>query len=372
MPQLDSLRALAFFGVAASHWVPGNPLAFAGGTGVQLFFVLSGFLITGILLEYRRLQESDASLTARAALRTFYIRRFFRIFPLYYGVIAATLILNIGPIRELWPWHVCYASNFLYGLHKPGPDDPFTHFWSLGVEEQFYLIWPFLIFFLRPITLQRLIITLILIAPLCRIGMEMAFPELHRVNYFPISCGDSLGLGACLAVATRDGFFGASGSQVARRIGILGLLGALASAALIPVAGNALAVQMGHTFVVLFFGWLVFGAAQGFGGWFGALLNRPELRFLGKISYGLYVFHHFFTLSHVRTFLGLLGLPPEWSEHVVVQFVVRLFFTVLLAAISWYLYEKPLNNLKRHFTIAKELKESHNKAIEGVAEGARS
>src|SRR5205807_2351788 len=117
-------------------------------------------------------------------------------------------------------------------------------------------------------------------------------------------------------------FFGASASQVSRRIGILGVVGSLASAALIPLAGKAVAVQIGHTFVVLFFGWLVFGAAKGFRGWFGTLLNRPELQFLGKISYGLYVFHHFFTPSHVRSFRGLLGLPPEWSENLLVQFLV--------------------------------------------------
>src|SRR5262245_45608829 len=141
MPQLDSLRALAFFGVAVSHWLMAEfPLATLGGTGVQLFFVLSGFLITGILLDYRRAQESNTRLSAGSVLRTFYARRFLRIFPLFYGVIAVAVVLNTGPIRELWPWHALYASNFLYAANHPTAGDPFTHFWSLAVEEQFYFV----------------------------------------------------------------------------------------------------------------------------------------------------------------------------------------------------------------------------------------
>ena len=142
MPQLDALRALAFVGVAVSHWSP-NFLAgiVPWGTGVQLFFVLSGFLITGILLRSR---PADLGISMPTALRVFYVRRCLRIFPLYYGVLALCLLFAIGPIATTWPWHVSYLSNLFYARqgHASPVEDPFLHLWSLSVEEQFYLLWP--------------------------------------------------------------------------------------------------------------------------------------------------------------------------------------------------------------------------------------
>jgi peptidoglycan/LPS O-acetylase OafA/YrhL len=321
---------------------------------VQLFFVLSGFLITGILLDYRQACERNTDLTAGAALRTFYVRRFLRIFPLYYGVIAATALLNIGPIRELWPWHVCYTSNFLYGIHAPLPGDPFTHFWSLGVEEQFYLLWPFLIFFLPLERLKWLILILIVSAPAFRIAMHSAFPEFNRVNYFPVSCCDSLGIGAGLACAWRKKAFRASAAAIANRIALVGIGGGMAVAGLIAWRGSNFSLQtIGHTCLVLVFGWLVFGAAQGFSGWFGAFLNRPELRYLGKISYGLYVYHNFFTRVSFAGFFATLGLPATWSNSILLNSFVRLICTIFLASASWSLFEHPFNSLKRYFTLSR-------------------
>jgi peptidoglycan/LPS O-acetylase OafA/YrhL len=358
MPQLDSLRALAFLGVAASHWFSGeNAITLFGGTGVQLFFVLSGFLITGILLDYRRMQESSGCLSAGSALRTFYARRFLRILPLYYGVIVVAAILNVGPIRTFWPWHAGYVPNFLYAIHKPSPGDPFTHFWSLGVEEQFYFIWPFLIFFASFRSLKWWITVLIVTAPFFRIGMEYAFPQLHRVNYLPLSCGDSLGVGACLAFASRKGtFFKWTPSALARVFGNLGLVGGLLTGGLMLMTGDVFWVRsIGHSFLIFFYGWLVFRAAVGFRGLTGEVLMRAELRFLGKISYGLYVFHHFFTFVNFRGFLENVGLPARIAENVFGQSLMRLIVTILLAIASWYLYENPLNKLKRHFSLRRKL-----------------
>ena len=364
MPQLDSLRALAFLGVAASHWLSKNsPLVVLGGTGVQLFFVLSGFLITGILLDYRRIKEGNASLSAGSALRTFYTRRFLRIFPLYYGVIIVAAILNVGPIRTLWPWHAAYVPNFLYGIYRPSPGDPFTHFWSLGVEEQFYFVWPFLVFFAPVKSLKWWIVALIVSAPVFRVGMEYAFPEFHRVNYFSLSCGDSLGVGACLAFASRMGvFLKWEPSGLARVMGVLGLTGGILSGVLMLIAGDVFwLLTMGHTFLIFLYGWIVFGAARGFGGLIGGVLMLPGLRFLGKISYGLYVFHHFFTYVSFRGFLEKLGLPLRVAEDALAQSLARLAVTIILAVTSWYLYESPLNNLKRYFTLRKKLAEARGR-----------
>jgi peptidoglycan/LPS O-acetylase OafA/YrhL len=227
----------------------------------------------------------------------------------------------------------------------------------LAVEEQFYLLWPFLVFFLPRPVLKRLIFILIFLAPAFRLVMEGAFPHLHRVNYLPLSCGDSLGVGACLAFALRnETFFRAPASTIARHMGIVGLSGGIVMTILILLHGRTFRLEtIGHTFLVFGFGWLVFGAARGFRGPLGQVLDRRELQFLGKISYGLYVFHHFFTYQNFRSLFDLAGLPSHWTENVVVVSVVRLVLTILLAAASWYLYEKPLNNLKRFFTLSNTL-----------------
>jgi peptidoglycan/LPS O-acetylase OafA/YrhL len=117
-------------------------------------------------------------------------------------------------------------------------------------------------------------------------------------------------------------------------------------------------LSLGHTFLIFFYGWLVFGAAVGFRGVIGDVLMRPELRFLGKISYGLYVFHHFFTFVSFRGFLENVGFPTGIADNIFAQSLVRLIMTILLAVTSWYLYENPLNNLKRHFSLRRKLREA--------------
>ncbi len=352
MPQLDSLRALAFFGVAASHWLKAEiPFATVGGTGVQLFFVLSGFLITGILLDYRRTVDGTSGVRARSALKTFYARRVLRIFPLFFGVIAVTALLNVGPIRELWPWHVFFGSNFLYAMNPPGAGDPFTHFWSLAVEEQFYLVWPALVLLLPLVALRRVILILIVLGPVFRIVMEQAFPEMHRVNYLPLSCGDALGVGALLGLTSRgETHFRISGAHLARNLGVIGIAGGIGMTCLLLTLGNHFWIEtIGHTFLVLAFGWLVFRAANGFGGPIGTVLNLRPLRYLGAISYGLYVIHNFFTNTDFRNVCRSVGMPQEWGDNTIVKNVLRTIFTLLLAMASWHLYEKPLNGLKRYF-----------------------
>lgn len=142
MPHLDGLRAFAVGLVIYSHWMPGHyqfKLPW-GSAGVQLFFVLSGFLITGILLRCR------TSVARLSALRAFYVRRILRIFPLFYCVLLLAYVLNIEPVRETVFWHLPYLSNF-YFFSIGRWDGDISHFWSLAVEEQFYLFWPAIVMF---------------------------------------------------------------------------------------------------------------------------------------------------------------------------------------------------------------------------------
>ncbi len=141
--QLDGLRALSVAAVAWSHWraywfressVPWAEF------GVETFFVISGFLITGILLDNR--SESSKPFV----LRQFYARRFLRIFPLFYATLVIGFVLRADSLRQTLFWHAGYLSNIYFYLW--GWCGQLSHFWSLAVEEQFYLFWPLLMIFL--------------------------------------------------------------------------------------------------------------------------------------------------------------------------------------------------------------------------------
>jgi peptidoglycan/LPS O-acetylase OafA/YrhL len=149
IPQLDLLRAIAVTLVIISHWLPGshvlNRYTPNGMLGVVIFFVLSGYLITRILLSLR-VKSRQGLLLKGKAVRNFYVRRALRIVPLYFAVLGIVTALDVGSFRENWAWHWTYLSNIYFYFH-PG-DISGYHIWTLSVEEQFYLVWPLIILFM--------------------------------------------------------------------------------------------------------------------------------------------------------------------------------------------------------------------------------
>ena len=353
-PALDGLRAVATLAVFLSHFFPERSLvhrAFHWGRfGVMLFFVLSGFLITGLLLRGRDEVDGGRS-TWPAVFRAFVARRALRIAPIYYLVILLGWWVGYGPIANLLPFHLTYTGNIaLTYFHKPLAQA--THLWSLCVEEQFYLLWPFVIL-LAPAK-RLLLISLGLVA--FSFAYEVvgtlngrSFEQTHLVLQ---GCMDALGLGAVLAIFVhRDAgsgrlaarlsywccvfgaplFFFAQGFRY--QVGIpatdrieyrlpsdLGL-------ALLSTAAVYLATTTGPSIV-------------------RRALEVAPLRFLGRISYGMYLYH---------LFLIPIGRAAarryEWPELARgwTMFFVYGAITIILATISWYLIEAPINAQKRRF-----------------------
>ncbi|MEO5959741.1 MAG: acyltransferase [Opitutaceae bacterium] len=347
MPQLDGLRAVAFVWVAVSHWTPHFlSKALPWGTGVQLFFVLSGFLITGILL---RARPADLGISLASALKVFYARRMLRIFPLYYGVLALCLLFAVEPIFQTWPWHVSYLSNFYYTWHPHGADvsDPFLHLWSLSVEEQFYLLWPLVVLVASPRVLPGILIASIVGSTVFRVSIAHLAPGLASIRYLTPSCLDALAVGGLIAYAKHTA--GPTGVRKIARVFLwLGLAGlVLAIWGLSPLVGQGDATRVGHTFLVIVYGALVAQGALGFGGITGQFLRFQPVLYLGKISYGLYVYHYFAPLILVRLAKPFGWDPGLWPRAAVV--LAYSGFTLLAAMASWHLYEFPINRLKRHF-----------------------
>lgn len=320
-PEIDSLRALAVIAVMLSHWVPSFPRPLNWGlAGVFVFFVISGYVITRGLLK----EKAAGGINIPA----FYWRRAVRIWPVYY--------LSIAFIYFVWPgftsggvlWHVFFLSSILSSIK--GQFLFPIHFWSLSVEELFYLFWP-LLMLLPDRHLGKICIAMLVVSPLSRWYFA---DQLHNfpASYFaPTGNLDCLAAGAMLAMAEHRG------KAIPNWIGIAGVL-MLASLAFASRAGLHTAGDwpMATSFAAIS-AWLIC--------WLGrtpsaaAITCIPALQYIGKISYGIYIYHLLVGDYILRT---MVGKQSPW-----VFAIVSMAATVAIASVSWLLIEKPLLALKR-------------------------
>lgn len=325
-----------------------SAITVTGWIGVQLFFVLSGFLITGILMDARG---------SPRFFRTFYLRRTLRIFPLYYIFLAAAFLLvplaaelpswSATAHRNQW-WYWLYASNWGSPL---GHDVPgLSHFWSLAVEEQFYVVWPLVVFLLSGRALIGLCVTIIVTAPLARwILHTFAMPVLASYE-FTFARWDALAFGAVLAIVLRDG---AGRAWLARRAGPLAAT-ALAALGLLVLVERGfheddVAVQIaGQSLVAALFAWVIYASSAPVAGGVRAGLSAPWLRFLGKYSYAIYVFHY--PIHRIGSYYfsdAVNGADTNWRLLRLAGYVGAVAATSIVAAVlSWRLLEKPFLDLK--------------------------
>ncbi|MGC1784823.1 MAG: acyltransferase [Acidobacteriaceae bacterium] len=370
LPALDGLRGLAILLVLVSHLMLFNDktgsrwgdslsaLRGLGWTGVDLFFVLSGFLITGIL--YDTLHDSHY-------FRSFYMRRFLRIFPLYYGFLFFMMLLSHW---QHFAWGgrqyvlLTYTQNtglwFPVTDFHPGVWADLDHFWSLAVEEQFYLFWPLLVFLVRG---RRRLIALALglsgVALLLRIVMYLHGASPLLIFMLTPCRMDTLLLGGCMALVLRG-----DAGWVPRRW----LMPIAATAAAIIVAYTLwnLGHDMRNGFFGSTFGYLVIAI-----GCVALLLASIDpaslahrvfqwrfLRMLGKYSYGIYVLHIFVGHLFANLVSRVLGMSlrnflalhlHSRSLAVVVEFCLTAAIVIFATYLSYNLYEVHFLRLKRYF-----------------------
>ena len=206
MPQLDALRAFAVFGVFATHFLPkehwANAYVDLGNLGVKLFFVLSGFLIAGTLYQARDQIDAGRLTTGRAILN-FYARRFLRLFPAYYLYILMGAFLLPGFVEHVW-WFIAYAANFLFAWQPRTYVTYMPHFWTLAIEEQFYLFMPFVMILLRRQWLIAAAMAMVLLGPAFRLaGLACRF-DVFQVNMMMPAHLDTLGMGVLLSAITTQ------------------------------------------------------------------------------------------------------------------------------------------------------------------------
>ena len=351
--QLDALRFFAVMGVLFVHlWQPSSDTPIVGDVdwanlGVKLFWVLSGFLITGILIGGRELGERDSQ-GRLFFMRQFYIRRFLRIFPVCYAVLIALIVVNAAQVREVWPWLFAYGTN-IYTWHYLAFPATVPHFWTLAVEEQFYLVWPFVMLFLPRRWLVPFLLALCCLGPAWRLYASFHYsPQDWDAAYtFTGGVVDFLAIGALLAIAAHAAH---SKDKLQRMLNRVVLpIGIVIYVSLFWVSRSLdhhapLALQ--GTGAALIFCWLIYSASRGFRGPFGRLLEWRPIVYLGKISYGIYIYHFLVPLAFaaVATHFGF-----GYEDSGFVNFVAASLVTFGLAALSWHLFERPINGLKRHF-----------------------
>ena len=345
MPQLDGLRGMAVLMVFVSHWIPwayqfGLPW---GNFGVDLFFVLSGFLITQILLEGRRCIEEGQSLFL--TLRQFFIRRTLRIFPLYYTFLIAYGATSQNLVNELTPWLWTYTLNLFRVLVNSDWGGPISHLWSLAVEEQFYLVWPWVILLTPRRFLLPVLLLSVLVGPATKITLAMNGVSDRASRVFTLSCRDTLALGGVLAYGvSKWGLQAVVRSRATDMLLWIGLPTFFSGMGLrFADAASSWPMILELSGETLLCGWTVLRAAQGFGGPMGYVLGSPLLVYLGRISYGLYVLHKPIPMILEKFGIGLNGIP------LAAHFALYTGVAILMASLSWHLFEKPINALKGYF-----------------------
>jgi peptidoglycan/LPS O-acetylase OafA/YrhL len=353
MPQLDALRFFAVLGVIIVHnWQPSAHTLIVGQVdwaelGVRLFFVLSGFLITGILIGGRDLADLHQG-RRLFFVRQFYIRRFLRIFPVYYAVLVVLILAGVGGILHLSPWLFSYTTN-IYVWHYLAFPYAVPHFWTLAVEEQFYLIWPWAMLFLPRRWLVPFLLSLCCLGPVWRLYASFHYSpsEWNAAYTFTLGVVDFLAIGAVLAIAANAD---RSGERLQRILTFVVLpIGAVIYVSLFWVSHTVdhhAPLALEDTGAALIFCWLIGGASRGFAGLPGRLLGWRPIVYLGKISYGIYIYHFLVPLAFTE---AAKRSSFDYENSGFVNFIVTSVVTFGVAALSWHLFERPINGLKRHF-----------------------
>ncbi|WP_179415834.1 acyltransferase family protein [Mucilaginibacter sp. E4BP6] len=370
---LDGLRGMAVLFVMIyhfnfidkiSHTVPDNIFNYiisAGWIGVDLFFVLSGFLITGILISNKGKSNYFIS---------FYYRRTLRIFPLYYlylillfvffypfivSRVDAVEVQKIHFTQSIQVWFWTYLSNIKQGIDGTFSTAGSSHLWSLAIEEQFYLIWPFIVFITSVKQLKNISIIVIILSLLLRIYLYFIGWSAQSIYIFTFTRIDSLAFGSLIATLIRSGYV------IPYKKFTYVFYGLLICLLIIfcffdtdyhrsPIIYLFSFTLLGATFGVLV---LLLQSSDSFKFPLKSIFLKRGLVFLGKYSYALYIFHPFVRFALAK----VMGRPKLfYNSEILWQlffFALCFLLSIIIAQLSWHLYEKHFLKLKDRFFLKR-------------------
>jgi peptidoglycan/LPS O-acetylase OafA/YrhL len=290
---------------------------------VTLFFVVSAYLMTRLLL------NGVGGNHPLVTIRNFYIRRELRLLPALFALLAVVWLFDIADARSSIWWHLLQLTNVYFYLYNTWEPWVLDHLWSLSVLEQFCLIWAPLVILLPRRALIVTLWALVAVGVLYRM-LSGADPETPHT--LPFEWADAMAAGALIAVHYREGLpppWIASGWVLAAALVLL----------VLPFAFTTYSSQLYQLQLTVACVAMLMGALRGYSGWLGSLLSSRAIGYVGKLSYGVFMYHllAWLVLSH----LGL-ALEVGWST-----FAIVLSVSLVLAAVSYHLYELPIARLKR-------------------------
>jgi len=371
IPQLDGIRGLAILMVLLWHCLAGYldlnrewslwvlRVLNLAWTGVDLFFVLSGFLIGGIMLDYGR---------ASNFLPVFYLRRALRIVPIYYLLLLSFMVARWAGLPERYPElgkffspgpplvaYFAFVQNFFFAAAGQGGPEWLSVTWSLAVEEQFYLCLPVVIFLVPRARLGLVLASLVLATPLLRIMLFDLPPRPGYADYLLMPArADALLLGVLGAWLMRQPAIRTWLEQ--HRAVVYGLLGLLAAGMVVlhQAYVGYIAFSMmagGYTWIALFYFWLILTAVTEQRGPVAFLTRRSSLRYLGRISYCVYLIHLVVPPLAHAVLLRQAPVLRSWTDAAVT--VAAVAVTLGLADVSWRFFESRLvawgHSFRYHF-----------------------
>jgi peptidoglycan/LPS O-acetylase OafA/YrhL len=353
-PALDGLRGIAILMVVIFHNFGFINYFFFGWLGVDLFFVLSGLLITEILLK---------TCNKPNYLRNFFLRRILRIFPLYYLLLVICLIIlpllpslkdsmQYYTTHQWWFW--LYLQNWLYILHPPERDNLLLHLWSVAVEEQFYLIWPFAILFIKNRkVLLSIVITLLIAIMATRSLLWITNTEgLQYFNLYIFTRIDGICLGCALALIRniKPDFIQKYTALLVSFFAALNFFFFFVNR--VHDFSFPYYPFIGYTTFAILFTILVNECASGNKGWITVIFSSSILRFFGKISYGFYIIHwpiYKLTNEKFKEYLSNTAIGNNISTMVLSAFLATCL-AFALSVLSFYFFENRFLHLKNRFT----------------------
>jgi peptidoglycan/LPS O-acetylase OafA/YrhL len=340
---LNGLRAIAVICVIIAHWFPANhifkilPL---GSIGVDIFFVLSGFLISRILFNTKE-SIGETFKEKIDAIKGFIIRRTLRIFPIYYLLLLVLYFTNGPEVKQGFLYYLTYTSNYFF-YNTQNWHGMMAHLWSLAVEEQFYLVWPLLLLFI----LRKHILKLLLIV----IVISCIYPYYNRVywaNILTISCVSAFGLGALLAYIEvykpsfehqfkkliKYAFFPLI-ALVFFQYTVLNAGGFPTRIIMSLITLNCIRICLESNPKNILF----------------VILNTRVLNFIGMISYGIYLYHCPLP-SYWRRFFRMFKIESPFDHSGVnyYELSAQFLLLILIAYLSWIIVEKPILKFKKSF-----------------------
>lgn len=327
------------------HWRPeGWARVFPFEIFLFFFLVMTGYLITGSLLRERDRSEGGAGPWRMEAMRVYQIRRGLRILAPYYAALALAFLLGCADLRAAPWWYLLHGSNLHMATLADWPDGT-NHFWSLSMQQQFYLIWPFVIWFLPRKLLVWALVAFTAMGPLARWNHGFLAQWFARPEVLTPACFDYFGTGGLLALAVHRGMRldhrGLRGIATAGFAGYLAIFGA--NAAGIPTPGF---LSFQQTLLSVALCGFIAAASIGFSGPAGRLLLHPALQRVGALSYGVYLFHNLAPLVAGKPFWFLWGPSFTGWFWDFVRIALYAAFTWLLALASWRWMEEPLQRVR--------------------------